>query len=125
LSRHTMEQLKIISQDFSTIGAAASMSDSATRLRIIKDSSKTSDRPSCEFPKRKLPPVRPKKLPFDLNEGNNEKMKQWLLERYSTSTFNQCPHQPLPMMTGPLISITVNSEATPTAVHTPAPIPIH
>jgi len=30
LSRHTMEQLKIISQDFPTIGTAASLSDSAT-----------------------------------------------------------------------------------------------
>ena len=127
LSRHTMEQLKIISPDFPTIGSAASLSDSSTDPTHIADSTSVNNRPVeavCPCLKREAPPTRPKELPFAATEENNEKMKQWLLERYSKSTFNQCPHQLLPMMTGPPIAININPEATPTAVHTPAPIPI-
>ena len=127
LSRHTMEQLKIISPDFPTIGSAASLSDSSTDPTIA-DPTPVNNRPveaACPCLKREAPPTRPEKLPFAATEENNGKMKQWLLERYSKSTFNKCPHQPLPMMTGPPITININPEATPTAVHTPAPIPIH
>ena len=52
-------------------------------------------------------------------------MKQWLLERFAASIFNKCPHQPLPMISGPPVKIHVDPAATPTAVHKPAPIPIH
>ena len=52
-------------------------------------------------------------------------MKDWLLKRYANSTFNRCTHQPLPMMTGPPIKILVRPDTKPTAVHTPASIPIH
>lgn len=128
LSRHTMEQLKIISSDFPTIGAAASLSDSPIPVPLTGDPSQSnvqSAEATCKCLKRKAPPPRPEKLPFVASEENNEKMKQWLLERYSKSTFNQCPHQPLPMMTGPPINITIDPEATPTTIHTPASIPIH
>ena len=52
-------------------------------------------------------------------------MKEWLLARYASSTFNTCPHQPLPHMEGPEIEIHVDPDATPKACHTPATIPIH
>lgn len=52
-------------------------------------------------------------------------MKWWLLDRFAASTFNKCPHQPLPMTLGPPMKMHVDPTAAPMAVHTPAPIPIH
>ena len=52
-------------------------------------------------------------------------MKAWLLEQFGSSTFNVCPHQNLPSMTGPVIKIHVADDATPKAFHTPAHIPLH
>ena len=72
-----------------------------------------------------LSPARPEKLPFDAVDENVDKMKDWLLDRYAASTFNKCPHQTLPMMSGPPISIHIDPDAPLSVVHTPAPIPIH
>ena len=52
-------------------------------------------------------------------------MKDWLLTRYAASTFNKCPHQQLPGMTGPPVRIHVDPLASPTAVHTPSTVPPH
>ena len=52
-------------------------------------------------------------------------MKEWLLSHYASSTFNKCPHQPLPGMTGPAIRLRVDPKATPKAVHTPETVPLH
>ena len=118
LSRHAMEQLQIIAPNFPQIGASCAIhskiDDTAPLVEI-----------HCECPKRTLPPPRPASLPFEPCDVNNTKMKQWLLDRFAASTFNKCPHQPLPMMSGPPISIHIDPSAKPTAVHTPAPIPVH
>ena len=52
-------------------------------------------------------------------------MKEWLLQRYKGSTFNTCPHQPLPRMEGPPVEIHLREDARPKACHTAAPIPAH
>ena len=52
-------------------------------------------------------------------------MKTWLLERYTSSTFNTCPHRPLHCMVEPPIEIHVIPSAKPRAFHTPASIPLH
>lgn len=52
-------------------------------------------------------------------------MKQWLINRYAASTFNKCPHQSLPMMSGPPIKINIDKDEPPTAVHTPETVLIH
>ena len=52
-------------------------------------------------------------------------MKKWLLNTFAASTFNTCPHQPLPHMSGPAIQIHIDETAKPKASHTPASIPIH
>lgn len=52
-------------------------------------------------------------------------MKKWLVDRFAASTFNKCPHQQLPGMTGPEIELHVDPKVTPVAVHTPATIPLH
>ena len=52
-------------------------------------------------------------------------MKKWLLEEFSSSMFNTCPHQQLSSMDGPPIKIHIDKYVKPKACHTPAPIPIH
>ena len=52
-------------------------------------------------------------------------MKQWLLNQYAGSTFNTCPHRPIPCMTGPPLEIHLNENATPFARHKARPIPVH
>ena len=52
-------------------------------------------------------------------------MRQWLLDKFASSTFNTCPHRPLPCMTGPPIEIHLDEHCSPRACHTAAPIPMH
>ena len=68
--------------------------------------------PACSCPQRQTPP-RPSELPFPCTPENNGRMKAWILERYGSSTFNTCPHLPLPCMDGPPIDIHVEDIATP------------
>ena len=75
----------------------------------------------CSYPKRTAPPTRPTALPFPCTPENNDRMKAWLLARYASSTFNTCPHQPLPCMEGPSIEIHVDPDAMPKACHTRPP----
>lgn len=119
LSRRAMEELGIINHDFPSIGTSAQTAIYATKPQNIATSN------HCECLKRMPPPTRPTYLPFEATMENNGKMKQWLLDRFASSTFNKCPHHPLPMMTGPPIEINIDPLASPTVVHSPAPIPIH
>ena len=52
-------------------------------------------------------------------------MQDWLLDRYKGSTFNTCPHRPLPCMTGPPVEIHMEETAVPKTCHNAAPIPLH
>ena len=113
LSREALIQLNVIPKIFPEIGAAQEISTMEHK------------KSPCGCPTRTLPPERPKELPFECIPENNSKMKEWLVSRYAASTFNKCPHQPLPGMTGPAIRLHVNPEATPVAVHTPATVPLH
>ena len=67
----------------------------------------------------------PKDLPFECIPENNERMEKWLLKYFASSTFNTCPHCPLPHMTGPPAEIHLKDDAIPKAVTTPATVPIH
>ena len=51
----------------------------------------------CGCPTRIEAP-QPPALPFAATESNKEKLKQFLLQYYKSSTFNMCPHQLLPLM---------------------------
>jgi len=81
--------------------------------------------PDCDCPKRTLPPTPPTKLPFPATESNRERLRQYLLQVYKSSTFNTCGHQTLPLMEGPPMRLMVDKEATPVAHHTPIPVPLH
>ena len=121
LSKEAMIQLQIVPVDFPTGGGALSSDVNATHSDYAINTAIN----GCGCPRRTMPPGLPAKLPFECNPKNVDKMKQWLLKRYGSSSFNTCPHQILPDMQGPPVSIHVNSRATPVAVHVPAQIPLH
>ena len=74
---------------------------------------------------RQLPPGKPERLPYVCTSDNIEKMKQSILDKWDASTFSQCPHQRLPKMEGPPISLHVASDAKRVRVTTPAPVALH
>ena len=113
LSRTAMEQLRIISSAFPEVGSAAAVEDNAQQLA------------PCGCPLRAPPPNIPEKLPFEAKAENTEKMRQWILTRYAASTFNTCPHQPLPTMSGPPMAIRVSPEAKSVATSRPVRVPAH
>ena len=65
---------------------------------FLVNSSELEVEKSCSCPRRTLPPEMPTKLPFP--ETEVEKIKEWIVNRYKSSTFNTCEHQPLPKMKG-------------------------
>ena len=79
----------------------------------------------CGCPRRQAPPPIPTNPPFPPTEENQEKIQQWILEYYSASAFNVCPHQPLPVMVGSPLKFHFRPDAEPKAHHTPIPVPHH
>ena len=49
----------------------------------------------------------------------------FLEEYYSSSTFNTCNRQPLPLMYGAPLKFYIQEGATPHAIHVPPSIPVH
>ena len=127
LSKDAMIQLCIVSHDFPQIGAADNHVPSCHAIgtndvHSVPPNHKLAE---CGCPVREAPPGKPDILPFSCKPENRNKMKEWLLDRYSSSTFNKCPHQPLPTMDGPPIKIHIDPNAKPIAFRKPAPIPLH
>jgi hypothetical protein len=83
------------------------------------------DSVACDCPQRESVPTHPPDLPFPCTPENNEKMKTWLRQHYASSTFNTCPHHPLPCMAGPPVAIHLDISTEPRACHTAATIPAH
>ena len=133
LSKHVMIQLGIIAPTFPQIGAAVCSPQVAqVEVQEVDKASNSSDLENsrsalaiCGCPRRCLPPGKPNKLPFLPIPENTERMKEWLLNTYSSSVFNQCPHQLLPKMDGPPVSLHVAKDAHPVKFNTPASIPLH
>ena len=112
ISREACTSLGIISEDFPSIGEVAPLMNNSKEV-------------ICDCPRRTLPPPRPTKPPCPPTEENVPRIKEFLMEYYSSSTFNTCTHQPLPLMEGPPMKLMVEKDATPVAHHTPVPVPIH
>ena len=132
LSWEAMMDLGIVSPNFPFVGAAAVTQQPPTRSTERHGSlnagglAQTTDYiDSCSFPPRSVVPVRPVALPFECTPANNSKIEEWQLHRFASSTFNSCPHRPLPCMTGPSVEIHLGDGVIPRAVHTAAPVPIH
>ena len=79
----------------------------------------------CGCPRRTSIPSKPKSIPFKPTQTNRHQLEQWIVDHFKSSAFNICPHQPLQIMEGKPLKITFVPDATPTAVHTPIPVPHH
>ena len=80
----------------------------------------------CSCPTRTLGPSSPAVLPCPATPENVPKIKEYLLNRYSSSAFNVCEMQALPLMSSsPPLQLHVYPQARPVAVHVPALVPIH
>lgn len=81
---------------------------------------------TCSCPRRELPPDSPPVLPCAPIPENVPQLRQYILDRYNTSAFNCCEHQPLRLMdSNPPMRIFVDEDAKPIAVHTPSQVPLH
>jgi hypothetical protein len=120
LSREACVDLGLISPSFPSLGEVSI--DSSASMDIPPNDT---DMENCTCPPHSLPPPVPEKLPFPTNEKNVGQLKQWILDYYAASTFNTCPHSRLPRMAGPPLALMVDPQATPVAVHTPIPVPLH
>lgn len=123
LSRQACVDLRIIATDFPTIGGITQHCDTA--LQHDKASPDTSLASPCDCPRRQRPPPPPQTMPYPATEDNREKLQQYLLDYYKSSTFNTCEHQPLPLMEGPPLQLMMNPHAKPVAHHTLVPVPLH
>ena len=103
ISREACIALGMITENFPTIGEVASP-QTETAATLEDDQAPMSGGSglavNCDCPRRQLPPPLPTKPPFPVTEENRDKMQQYLIDYYKSSTFNTCEHQPLPMMKG-------------------------
>ena len=130
LSRTACAELGLIGDSFPSIGDFSNLSVKSSKNKDVKlydlDYASEIMSDNCTCPKRQLPPPVPIKLPFPATAENREKLKAWILETYAASAFNQCEHQPLPLMKGsPPIKLHIDGEAKPVAIHKARPVPIH
>lgn len=135
LSYDSMLQLGIINSDFPTVGKFSNTPYEETlsgpqtataQLPVGSICGATKDDGGiCDCPPRTAPPPRPKELPFPCTPENSVRMREWLLSRYGSSTFNTCSHQQLPCMDGPPVEIHIKDDAVPVAHHKAIPVPIH
>ena len=58
----------------------------------------SSSQSTCSCPRRAAPPTTPPILPCAPTPENVPVLKQYILDRYSSSAFNCCEHQPLKLM---------------------------
>ena len=122
MSRQSLEQLKVISHNFPLPGEMATQDQCAGVLSIKESENIAAD---CGCLKRKQPPPRPDSLPMEVTPENVPAMKKWLINRFSSSTFNKCTHQPLPFIKDKPMRLHVDKDAHPVANHSPSIVPMH
>ena len=126
LSRETCKDLGIILERFPTVGEALVSQSNSTVTTLTGPVDHTNRQPKfCDCPQRQKPPPKPYVPPFPAIEANRERLQEWLLDYYESSTFNTCEHQQLPLMSGVPRRLLVNPDAEPVAHHTPIPVPLH
>ena len=127
LSYDTMLDLGILGRNFPAVGQFNEEQVMTIQATLSTGSGNTGNNidNTCQCPQRGPVPPRPDKLPFTPIKENNKKMREWLLDRFKSSTFNTCPHTPLPAMIGPPIEMHVDESAKPKACHTAAPVALH
>lgn len=122
LSREACVDLGIVAPHFPTIEESNETESVGDPMNAAVT---TPPQQECHCPKRTKPPPTPTSLPYPTTEANREKFQQYLLDYYASSTFNTCEHQALPLMEGPPLRLMIDPQATPTAHHSPIPVPLH
>ena len=131
LSRGACTDLGIISDKFPTIGEHTQMVSDTLDVASLNrppengPSITTDPMAPCGCPRRTAPPSTPPLPPFPINDSNRVRLQNYLLEHYKASTFNTCPHQPLPRMSGPPMRLMIDPDATPVNQKKAIPIPLH
>ena len=115
IGQRTMKNMGIIDEDFPRL--------KATELNS-RVAGMTASTAPCGCKVREKPPKRPDKLPFDPKEENVPKMREWLLRRFESSTFNKCTHERLTMMDSEPIRIHIDKNAKPVSVKQGKSVPL-
>ena len=124
ISKSICKQLGILSQNFPLVGEFIDDEKIGSVAEVSQGENEKKD--ECNCPKRTLPPPAPTKLPFPPTKENVAKLKEWIENYYASSAFNQCPHQPLPLMkSSSPMKLHISPDAKPVAVHKPIPLPLH
>ena len=119
LSRSACQDLGVISDKFPEIGEHFNN----TKMATIHQHQPTIA--TCGCPKRSMPPLDIDNPPFEISEENRDKLEEYILEQFGSSTFNVCTHQPLPEMHGPPMKLMIDKNAIPVAIHKAIPVPVH
>ena len=124
LSCDSCKGISIIHQDFPNVNVSE---PSKLNSNMIKSGTNQSTSASKSLPSQPASvsislPSRPDELPFTETEENIPNLERWLLEAFSTTTFNN--RDPMPHMGEPM-RIHLKEDAIPFATHTPIPTPIH
>ena len=130
LSLGTLKALGVVEESFPripTITEVSTCSYSQNKVPTCTNSGVVvpGDKP-CSCPARTLPPADKMTLPCSPTEENLPILKQYLMDRFSSSSFNICEHQALPMLqNSPPLELHTDPTAKPVAVHRPAVVPVH
>ena len=116
LSKNCLKDLNVISPSF-----PFPMETSESHVAELLTSTDTAP---CGCKARTITPD-PPKIPMEPLPENLEKLRNYIVEHYSSSTMNMCSHQSLPEMAGPPLHFTLKEGTVPKVVHTPAKIPVH
>ena len=130
LSLGTLKALGVVEESFPRIPAMWEVAASNTSKSAIPTCTNsgvvTPGEKPCSCPNRTLPPTDPPKLPCSPIEENLPILKQYLLDRYTSSSFNICEHQALPLLkNSPPLQLHVDPTVKPVSVHRPAVVPLH
>ena len=124
LSEQGCKQLGIIPETFPAVGAALPVQHTAATTDAPDVSSCSHDEKCPCLPRTSTPPI-PTELPFPPIEANRSTLENWIKDYYKSSVFNNCPHQQIPLMSGPPVSIHINPGAKLPSNHRTIPVPLH
>ena len=131
ISKEKLQAMGAISEEFPQVSAheesklVSRLTDQQQAvLETIQRLGEQSELAPCGCSARVSAPP-PPALPFQAMDFNREGLKEYLLSYHKASTFNVCPHQPLPLMQGPPLEFKLKPNAKPFAVYSPATVSAH
>ena len=120
LSREGCVDLKILPSTF-----PRPMISSSLPLAVKAVTSTTHPLPPPPQPEPRVIPTKPSQLPYPLTEANFPKLKQYLLDKFAMTAFNNDRSKTFPTMTGPTAHIHLKPDAKPYCRPAPIPVPHH